>query len=111
MTSSEDVYPTLPGWREPSTSREAAEQIAGQAAPLRKAVLELISKTPNGLAVHEVADLLKRPVATVQPRFSELRRQGEIRPSGRRRLNESGMSAHVWIDRRRRSRATESDRS
>jgi hypothetical protein len=92
-----DLYPSSPGWREATTSREAAERIAGQALPLRKIVLDLIAKTPNGLAVHEVADLLKRPVSTVQPRCSELRRLGEIQPSGQRRINASGARAHVWI--------------
>lgn len=91
-----DEYPDAPGWRESTTSKEAAERIADSAIPLRKRVFNLIAETPGGLAVHEIADLLGRSVAAVQPRVSELRRLGEIKPSGQRRVNQSGMSAHHW---------------
>jgi hypothetical protein len=92
-----EIYPESPGWRDASTSKEAAERVAQGAPSLRKRVLKLISESPEGVAVHEAARLLKVPVPSLQPRFSELRRLGEIRPSGQRRTNDSGMSAHVWI--------------
>ena len=94
---SDDLYPNAAGWRDNTTSREAADRIAGSLEPLRKKVLDLIAKTPDGLAVHEIANLLGKSVAAVQPRVSELRRQGEVKPSGQRRLNSSGMSAHFWV--------------
>ena len=97
MSSSENVYPASPGWRDSSTSREAAELIAGRAEPLRKLVLDVIAGKPSGISVHEIASILELPVATVQPRASELRRFGQIKPSGERRQNESGASAHLWI--------------
>ena len=59
MSSSENLHPASPGLRDDTTSREAAERIAASAEPLRKKVLDLISKTPDGLAVHEIACLLK----------------------------------------------------
>jgi hypothetical protein len=90
-------YPIKPGWRDRSTSRQAAETIAASAANLRAEVLKLIRTTPGGLTVHEAARRLRRSVPSVQPRFSELVRREEIKPSGQRRKNESGMSAKVWI--------------
>ena len=91
-----EIYPDSPGWRDATTRREAAERIAPRAPSLRERVLKLISECPEGVAVHEAALLLKVPVPSLQPRFSELRRLGEIKPSGQRRTNASGMSAHVW---------------
>ena len=97
MSSSEDVYPASPGWRDPTTSREAAEGVAGRVAPLRELVLDVITSRPSGASVHEIARILDLPVATIQPRVSELRRLGDIKPSGERCQNESGASAHLWV--------------
>jgi hypothetical protein len=92
-----EIYPESPGWRDASTSKEAAERIAPRAPSLRERVLKLIAESPEGAAVHEAARILKVPVPSLQPRFSELRRLGEIKPSGQRRTNNSGMRAHVWV--------------
>ncbi len=100
LSQTSENYPESPGWREPTTSREAAERIAGRAAPLRKLVRDVIAGKPSGISVHEIAGILEVPVATIQPRVSELRRFGEIKPSGERCKNESGASAHKWILRR-----------
>ena len=96
-TQPSEVYPEKPGWRDPTTSREAAVRIGGRAASLRKLVLAVISGKPSGTSVHEIAHILELPVATIQPRVSELRRLGDIEPSGERCTNESGASAHKWI--------------
>jgi DNA-directed RNA polymerase specialized sigma24 family protein len=92
-----EIYPESPGWRDPTTSREAAERIAGRAASLRELVRAVIASKPSGISVHEIAGILEVPVATIQPRVSELRRLGDIKPSGERCKNESGASAHRWI--------------
>jgi DNA-binding Lrp family transcriptional regulator len=91
-------YPAVPGWREPETSREAAELIAASASVIRRRVLALIKdESPEGIGVHQIAQRLLLPVPTVQPRVSELKRAGFVVASGKRCKNESGASAHLWI--------------
>jgi predicted transcriptional regulator len=88
-------YAGGPGWRDPETSREAAQRIAPHASRLRAQVLAVIKEFP-GLSVHQIAARLNMPVPTVQPRISELRRASMIEPTGQRHRNESGASAHCW---------------
>jgi hypothetical protein len=92
----DDIYPTSPGWTEATTSKEAADLIKPTAARVRERVLNLITAQPN-LSVHQISHQLELSIATVQPRVSELRRMGEIKASGQRSRNESGMSAHCWV--------------
>jgi hypothetical protein len=88
-------YPQAPGYRERSTSRDAALSVKESADDLRALVLAEIAKCPR--TVHEMAELLDRLVSSVQPRFSELRAAGKIAPSGERRRNPtSNKRAHVW---------------
>lgn len=89
------AYPDRPGWREPVTSKAAADSIVESAASLRGKVLASLRGAPA--TVHEMAARLERAVSSVQPRFSELRADGKIEPAGEQRRNEtSGKSAHVW---------------
>lgn len=91
----DDRYPKGPGWRDPVTSRMAAEEIKETAASVRGKVLQQIGKRAS--TVHEMAERLHRPVPTVQPRFSELFAQGKIRWTGDMRRNRvSGKRAKVW---------------
>lgn len=90
-------YMQTPGWRDPETSLEAAERIAPHVARLRRRVLDLLREIPQGLSVHQIANRLRLPVATIQPRVSELRANGNVKPSGQRCTNETGASAHLWI--------------
>jgi hypothetical protein len=69
-----DDYPHGPGWRDPDTSRAAAEDIAGIAGTLRRIVFDHIGKHP-----HQTAD------------------------DGRGR-NPSGHAAHLWIIKREHER-------
>lgn len=93
-------YPDVPGYKEPTTSRIAADDLAGYAAALGRLVLLKIAEQPR--TADEVADSLGLSVLTVRPRVSELRNQGKVRPKLKpdgkqlRRLNESGKSAIVW---------------
>lgn len=96
------TYPRRPGYRDHSTSREAATKMASRAATLRETVLQLLREYPSGLTVHEGVALVELTypsitVAGLQPRFSELVAMGKIKRSGERRRNKSGMSAAVWI--------------
>lgn len=92
-----ESYPARPGFRDIGPSAEAADRIADRVAGLRLEVVDVLRRAPDGLGVHEIARALNRTIPTIQPRVSELRRLGRIKPSGRRCRNESGASAHTWI--------------
>jgi predicted transcriptional regulator len=87
-------YPHEPGWRDPETSREAAEAIAGIAGTLRRLVYDHIRKHPHQTA-DDIAVALRISTRAIQPRVSELRALGLIINSGRGK-NPSGHSAHLW---------------
>lgn len=90
-------YPKSPGFKEPTTSQDAAIKFKAHASDLRAAVLTTIINAPEGLTADEVAARLGSTVLAVRPRVSELREQGKIeRVHDVRRKNESGMSAAVW---------------
>ena len=95
-----EAYPSAPGYKEPTTSRAAAERIRPTAEDLRARVLASIKAEPK--TADAVADALGITLLTIRPRVSELRAQGQIRPKiderGRqvRRRNFSGASAIVW---------------
>lgn len=91
------AYPDGAGFKDPDTSRIAAEQIAPQLPRLRANCLTTLRLFGDGGATaDEVADELDRSILSIRPRFSELLRQGLIRDTGIRRRNQSGCSAKVW---------------
>jgi hypothetical protein len=100
-------YPDAPGWREPTTSRDAAEKIKPVARTLRDQVLEILRAAwPAGLTADEVAAKLGKTEFSIRPRFSELRKLGLIgpvaaapHPSKKQltRPNASGVEAIVWV--------------
>lgn len=78
------------------TSIEALQSVP--TATLRQVVMNLLKKHPDGLTVHEAAEIAGVSVPSIQPRFSELRKAGAIRDSGLRRFNKvSGRRAAVWV--------------
>ena len=88
-------YPQEPAATMDDTSKQAAQDMKRRLQTIRADVLEAIKAKP--ITVHECAARLKLPVATVQPRFSELRKMGLIEDGEARRLNEaSGKRAIVW---------------
>jgi len=90
-------YPAAPGFKEHTTSREAAERVTSTAETLRGLALQhLRAIYPCGATADELAEQFNVSVLSMRPRISELRRKGEIVPSGERHTNSSGMSAHVW---------------
>jgi predicted transcriptional regulator len=97
-----DDYPHGPGWRDPDTSRAAAEDIAGIAGTLRRIVFDHIGKHPHQTA-DEIALALGMTTRAIQPRVSELRALGLIENDGRGR-NPSGHAAHLWIIKREHER-------
>lgn len=100
-------YPHAPGWKEPTTSRDAAEAVEPSASRLRGDVLTVYRAAwPAGLTADEAAARLGRTVLSVRPRVSELRKQGELMtvsaepaPGTKllRRKNESGLMAAVLV--------------
>lgn len=91
------IYPSSPGYKEDSTSREAAEAMQPSAARLRSSALNYLKGFyPRGFTADEIASHLTLSILSIRPRISELFRLGLIEKTGERRLNESGNSAHVW---------------
>lgn len=90
-------YPRFAGWKEETTSRDAAVAIeaSGQAATVRAALMELfaadITDTADGMAARLGLNIL-----SVRPRVSELARQGLIERTGERRLSSQRVMAAVW---------------
>jgi predicted transcriptional regulator len=91
------TYPHSPGWKEQTTSREAALAIASKAKNLRANVLNLLADTaPEALSADQIAIRLQRSPLSIRPRVSELAAAGLIERAGERVTNESGMTAHKW---------------
>ncbi len=98
MNAHANIYPNAPGHRGVSTSMEAAEALAPKLGRLQKIVLDAISNAgARGLTTNELADHLGIDRSAVQPRTSELKRQGLIKDSKDRRPNSNGKRAIVWV--------------
>ena len=93
---SELIYPDVPGFKASGPSEQAAEAMSSTASKLRAAVLAQFVQYPGGATADEIAKDLNLSVLSVRPRVSELKRLGEIKQTGGRRKNESGMTATVW---------------
>lgn len=100
-------YPNAPGFKEPTTSRDAAEKIKPVAKTLRDQALAVLKvEWPDGLTADEIAGKLGRSELSIRPRISELRELRAIEPRttkgvvDRRENKSSGMSAIVWVARR-----------
>jgi predicted ArsR family transcriptional regulator len=93
---SELIYPDAPGFKVSGPSEQAAEAMGSTANKMRAAVLAQIAQYPGGATADEIAMDLNLSVLSVRPRVSELKRLGQIKQTGDRRKNESGMTATVW---------------
>lgn len=92
-------YPLSPGYKEPTTSRDAACTIAPSTPLLRERVFAAIRDAgADGLTPDECALKLGIDEKAIRPRFTELgpRHAGRIIPTGERRRNESKLKAKVW---------------
>jgi hypothetical protein len=90
-------YPLAPGHKASATSKEAAQRIAVKAGTLRQAVLvEYQRAHPAGLTADEAALRLEQSVLAIRPRVTELKAASLIERTPERRLNTSGMYAHIW---------------
>lgn len=92
-------YPESPGYRERTTSRDAAKAAASDAATLREKVFqEIAAAGARGLTADEAAMKLDRTVLACRPRVSELAHADPPRivRTGERRSNGSRLLAAVW---------------
>ncbi len=92
-------YPRSPGFKERTTSRDAAVAMTSRASILRERVhAEIAAAGRSGLTADQVAARLGESVLSVRPRLSELYHAcpSRIEPTGERRTNESRLKARVW---------------
>jgi predicted Rossmann fold nucleotide-binding protein DprA/Smf involved in DNA uptake len=90
-----DTYPKTPGFKERGGASEEAAASVSNPHALRHNVYALIKREP--LTADEVARRLGKPILSIRPRLSELRAEGKIEATGKRRRNDSGKSAAVWM--------------
>lgn len=99
-------YPDAPGFKEATTSRDAAEKIAPIARTLRDQALQILRTAwPAGMTADEVAARMGKTEFSIRPRITELSKLRAIEKCNNkgavlRRDNSSGMSATVWVARR-----------
>lgn len=105
MNKTTAQYPEAPGFKgEAETGAQAASCVASKAEQLRKMIQNLLKS--QQLTHDECAAALRPPMMndvdyqnfkrSVRSRGSELKAQGIITDSGKRRTNDSGCSAVVW---------------
>lgn len=91
------TYPRAPGFKQRTTSRDAARLMMPRAPVLRERILdEIRAAGPAGLTADEAADRVGATVLASRPRLTELAKAGKIVPTGARRPNESHVAAKVW---------------
>lgn len=93
-----DRYPERPGFKGEGVTRETSEAAADAIAPAVKALQGAALRSLATLERATVLECIARtPYAreSLQPRFTELKHLGLVRPTGERRRNPSGKSAAV----------------
>lgn len=94
-----DQYPHAPAYRDVDTSKNAAEAMTKSASVIRLKVLTAIAeKNDEGATSMELSKILNIAYEAVQPRTSELKKQGKIMDSGLRRASRAeDKKSIVWI--------------
>lgn len=99
------VYPLAPGFKEGTTSREAARRV-DRPDVMRSRVFDAIERRPS--TNEEIARALDLPITSVRPRTTELRLANKIEPDGKNtRINDGGRRTIVWRIRRSQHGSTE----
>ena len=91
------TYPHKAGFKDNTTSRDAAEAIeaSGRAGTLGHYVL-CQYRAGYELTADEVADRLEESPLSIRPRVSQLFKQGLIERTGARRVAVGGRPSHVY---------------
>ncbi|WP_412508782.1 hypothetical protein [Roseovarius sp. SYSU LYC5161] len=84
------------GWQKTDTSHAAAAAVTSGAGRLRDLVLGVLAQTPEPVSTETIARLTGHAFSSVQPRVSELRRDGLIKDSGKRGRTAQGRSCILW---------------
>lgn len=87
-------YPISPGFKNPTTSREAAVEIAPRTETLRDMAYQVLKA--KAMSADEVAEWLEVDRLSVRPRISELVELGRVFDTGMRSTNRSGRKAIIW---------------
>lgn len=94
---SELKYPMSPGYKEHSTSKEAATKVASRSRKLREKTLDAIKRKHSyGATPEEVSEILNESILSIRPRFTELKIMNFIYDSGLRRKNSFNSNTKVW---------------
>lgn len=92
--------PRKPGGDAPQCPQGTVEAAPERLGRLQRLSLSVIRAAgPAGLTAIETALATGFDRFSIQPRISELRRNGHVVASGQRRRNPSGKTATVWIAR------------
>lgn len=90
-------YPVQPGFKDRTTSRDAAREMEQRAPRLRDQVLRIVKASGDyGCTADEAAHKLNKTEFAVRPRLTELSKMAKIRRTDMRRKNASGLNAIVW---------------
>jgi hypothetical protein len=86
-----------PGYKEHSTSKEAATKVALRSRKLRERTLDAIRRKHSyGATPEEVCEILNESILSIRPRFTELKIMNFIYDSGLRRKNSFNSNTKVW---------------
>jgi len=86
-----------PGYKEHSTSKEAATKVASRSRKLRERTLDAIKRKGSyGATPEEVSEILNESILSIRPRFTELKIMQFIHDSGNRRKNSFNSNTKVW---------------
>jgi predicted transcriptional regulator len=77
-------------------SNVAGARIKPRVTTLKDKVLTVLRRYPSGLTADEVAEFCGASMLAIRPRVSELKNDGMIEDTGKRRKNESGHIATIW---------------
>ena len=96
-SKNKDKYPYKAGHRNVDTSVKSADFINKNLKRISKVVLiELAKVFPKGLTGSEIANKCERNILSVRPRTSELKLQGLIVDTEKRRKNDGGQTEIVY---------------
>lgn len=98
LVATKGVMPSTAGYKNKTTSKEAAKKVQPRLAGLRATVYGHIRDMgATGATGTEISEALSILPYTAKPRCTELRDGGLIKDSGQTRKNPQGSSEIVWV--------------